>query len=75
MGAWSDYIFPSTLLGYKQASYKVAVGLYWMTDFRRIDSYYTQFAAGALVVAIPIVILFVWLQRFYVEGLSGAVKG
>lgn len=75
MGAWSDYIFPSMLFGDKQASYTVAVGLYWMTDFRRIDSYYTQFAAGALVVAIPIVILFVWLQRFYVEGLSGAVKG
>lgn len=75
LGAWSDYIFPSMLFGDKQSSYTVAVGLYWMTDFRRIDSYYTQFAAGALVVAVPIVILFVWLQRYYVEGLSGAVKG
>ena len=46
-----------------------------MTDFRRIDSYYTQFAAGAVVIAVPIVILFIWLQRFYVEGLSGSVKG
>lgn len=73
--AWSDYIFPSMLFGDKQSSYTVAVGLYWMTDFRRIDTYYTQFAAGALIVAVPIVILFIWLQRFYVEGLSGAVKG
>lgn len=75
LGAWSDYIFPSILFGDKQKSYTVAVGLYWMTDFRRIDSYYTQFAAGAIVVAVPIVILFIWLQKFYVEGLSGAVKG
>lgn len=75
LGAWSDYIFPSMLFGDKQSSYTVAVGLYWLTDFRRIDTYYTQFAAGAVVVAIPIVILFVWLQRYYVEGLSGAVKG
>ena len=75
LGAWSDYIFPSMLFGDRQSSYTVAVGLYWMTDFRRIDTYYTQFAAGAVVVAVPIVILFVWLQRFYVEGLSGAVKG
>ena len=75
LAAWSDYIFPSMLFGDKQSSYTVAVGLYWLTDFRRIDTYYTQFAAGAVVVAIPIVILFVWLQRFYVEGLSGAVKG
>ena len=75
LGAWSDYIFPSILFGDQQAKYTVAVGLKWMTDFRRIDNYYTQFAAGALVVAIPIVILFIWLQRFYVEGLSGSVKG
>ena len=75
LGAWSDYIFPSMLFGDKQSSYTVAVGLYWLTDFKRIDTYYTQFAAGAVVVAIPIVILFVWLQRFYVEGLSGSVKG
>ena len=75
LAAWSDYIFPSMLFGDKQSSYTVAVGLYWLTDFRRIDAYYTQFAAGAVIVAIPIVILFVWLQRFYVEGLSGSVKG
>ena len=75
LGAWSDYIFPSMLFGDKQSSYTVAVGLFWMTDFRRIDTYYTQFAAGAVIVALPIVILFIWLQRFYVEGLSGAVKG
>ena len=75
LGAWSDYIFPSMLFGDKQSSYTVAVGLFWLTDFRRIDRYYTQFAAGAVLVAIPIVILFIWLQRFYVEGLSGSVKG
>ena len=74
LGAWSDYIFPR-LFGDRQSSYTVAVGLFWMTDFRRIDSYYTQFAAGAVVIAVPIVILFIWLQRFYVEGLSGSVKG
>lgn len=75
LGPWSDYIFPSILLGDKQSSYTVAVGLYWMTDFTRIEKYYTQFAAGAIVVAVPIVILFIWLQKYYVEGLSGAVKG
>lgn len=75
LGVWSDFIFPKLLFGDKQSSYTVAVGLQWMTDFRRIDAYYTQFAAGSLIVAVPIVILFIWLQQFYVEGLSGAVKG
>lgn len=75
MGPWGDYIFPSMLLGDKKELYTVAVGLKWLTDFQRIDSYYTQFAAMAVVVSIPIVILFMSLQKFYVEGLSGAVKG
>lgn len=75
LGPWGDYIFPSLLLGDKQASYTVALGLKWMTDFRRIEDYYTQFAAGAVLVSVPIVILFIVLQRYYVEGMSGAVKG
>lgn len=75
LGAWSDYIFPSMLFGDQQSNYTAAVGLYWMTDFRRIDTYYTQFAAGAVIVAVPIVILFIWLQKYYVEGLAGSVKG
>lgn len=75
LGPWTDYIFPSMVLGDKQESYTVALGLKWLTDFQRIDTYYTQFAAGALMVSVPIVILFICLQRFYVEGLSGAVKG
>ncbi len=75
LGPWSDYIFPSMLFGDKQASYTVAVGLKWLTDYQRIDTYYTQFAAGSILVALPIVILFICLQRFYVEGLSGSVKG
>ncbi len=75
LGAWSDYIFPSMLFGDNKALYTVAIGLKWMTDFRRVDTFYTQFAAGALIVALPIVILFICLQKYYVEGLSGAVKG
>lgn len=75
LGPWSDYIFPSMLFGDKQASYTVAVGLKWLTDFQRIDHYYTQFAAGSVMVAVPIVILFMFLQKYYVEGLSGSVKG
>jgi arabinogalactan oligomer/maltooligosaccharide transport system permease protein len=75
LGPWSDYIFPSMLFGDRQASYTVAVGLKWLTDFQRIDAYYTQFAAGSIMVALPIMILFIALQRFYVEGLAGSVKG
>ena len=33
------------------------------------------FAAGAVLISIPIAALFMFLQRFYVDGMSGAVKG
>ena len=44
-------------------------------QYRFLETYYTQFAAGAVMVSIPIVVLFCILQRYYVEGMSGAVKG
>lgn len=75
LGPWGDYIFPSLLLGDNQKAYTVALGLKWLTDYQRIETYYTQFAAGAVLVSVPIVILFLALQRYYVEGMSGAVKG
>lgn len=75
LAPWGDYIFPSLLMGDRQESYTVALGLKWLTDFRRINNYYTQFAAGAVLVAVPIVVLFVSLQRYYVEGMAGSVKG
>ena len=34
-----------------------------------------SFAVGAVLISVPIVILFLLVQRFYVEGMSGAVKG
>ena len=40
-----------------------------------INEWYTCFAAGAVIISIPIAILFIYMQRFYVNGMSGAVKG
>lgn len=75
IGPWGDYIFPSLLIGDNKQKATVAIGLKWLIDKQRINDYYTQFAAGAVVVSIPIVILFICMQKFYVEGLSGSVKG
>lgn len=72
---WGDFIFPSLLIGDNKQQATVAIGLKWMIDKQRIDTYYTQFAAGGVIVSIPIVILFICMQKFYVEGLSGSVKG
>ena len=56
--------------------YTVAVGLYKMLDKSLINTYFTEFCCGGVLVSIPISILFLIMQKFYVEGItSGAVKG
>ena len=55
--------------------YTVAIGLWNMLQKEYIDSWYTSFAAGAVLISIPIAILFLFMQRYYVDGMSGAVKG
>ena len=75
LAACSDYIFPSLLFKDRQMSYTAAVGLTQMLDPERIDMYYGQFAAGALVVALPIIILFICLQHYFIDGVTREVKG
>ena len=49
--------------------------LYNMLEKEFINGWFTRWAAAAVIVSIPISILFVIMQRFYVDGLTGAVKG
>ncbi|SDZ84495.1 Binding-protein-dependent transport system inner membrane component [Pseudobutyrivibrio sp. ACV-2] len=72
---WADYIFASVILGDKSDRYTIAMGLYGMLTQDNIDKYFKQFAAGAVLISIPIAALFISLQKYYVEGLSGSVKG
>ena len=74
MGPWFDFIFPQIIL--KSSDKKtLAMGLFeWVQ--KQQNTHFTRFAAGAILVAIPITILFVYLQKHIVEGLSsGATKG
>lgn len=72
---WADLIFAQMILGDNYENYTVAVGMFQMLSRQSIDTWYTRFCAAAVLVSIPISILFMCLQRFYVEGLSGSVKG
>lgn len=77
IGPWGDFMMASYLVGRGTAdTYTVAVGLQQWLTASKTGLYFTRFCAGAVVVSIPIVILFFWLQRYYVEGVTGgAVKG
>ena len=72
---WTDYIFVSVIMGDNYDKYTVARGLYKMLEREFIQTWYTRFAAGAVLVSIPIALLFIIMQRYYSQGVSGAVKG
>ena len=76
MGPWGDFVFARYVSFGTSAGMNVAVGMWnWLTP-DMINQRYTMFCAGGVVVAIPVAILFMCLQKYYVEGVTGgAVKG
>jgi arabinogalactan oligomer/maltooligosaccharide transport system permease protein len=73
-GAWVDFIFARLILRTADQE-TLAVGLYDIVN-QQTSTDFTFFAAGAVLLSIPVLLLFVWLQRFLVEGLTaGASKG
>ena len=75
MAPWLDFIFAKVICRANSDQYTIAIGLWKMLEKEYIDSWYTSFAAGAVLISIPIAILFLVMQRYYVDGVSGAVKG
>jgi len=74
VGPWVDFIFARLVLRSKE-NWTVAVGM-WDLVNTNTNSNFTLFAAGAVLIAVPITILFMFLQRLLVDGLtSGASKG
>ena len=76
MGPWGDYVFASYVAFGNVPTYNVAVGLYQWVNVADYQGYFTLFCAGGVLVAVPITALFLALQKYYVEGVTGgAVKG
>ena len=77
MGPWGDFVFARYVSQMVPKAMNVAVGLQsWLATDTMVHNNYTLFCAGGVVVAIPVAILFMCLQRYYVEGVTGgAVKG
>ena len=75
IGPWVDFIFAKVICRANADQFTVAIGLWNMLQKEYINQWYTCFAAGAVVISIPIAALFLYMQKFYVEGMTGAVKG
>lgn len=73
-GAWVDFIFARLILRSRE-NWTLAVGLYDLVN-SYASTEFTLFAAGSVLVAVPITLLYMFLQRFLVDGLTaGATKG
>lgn len=74
---WMDFVVAKLMIRSKNPTdWTVAMGLFNLVQKTLVGEYFSLFCAGGVMVAIPISVLFVIMQKFYVEGITGgAVKG
>jgi len=76
MAPWGEFILARYIMRDNYQNYTVALGLWQMLQREFRQEYFTEFCAGAVLIAIPITLLFIKLQKFYIEGITGgSVKG
>ena len=76
MAPWGDFMMAKYIAHARSEGFNVAVGMWSWLDKTAINANYTMFCAAGVVVAVPVTIVFLLLQKYYVEGVTGgAVKG
>ena len=76
MAPWGDFMTAMYLIHENSAGMNVAVGMYEWLSKNMLNTHYTMFCAAGVVVAVPVTTVFLCLQKYYVEGVTGgAVKG
>lgn len=73
LNAWNDFLLPLVITLANPAIRTLSVGIYAFKGEQTID--WTGMAAAATISIIPVVVLFILLQRYFINGLAGAVKG
>ena len=69
---WMDFIFPRMILSSPEKK-TLAIGLYDMIN-ANTNNNFTTFAAGAILVAVPITILYVCLQKYLIQGATAGAN-
>ena len=76
MAPWGEFMLSSYIIHENSAGMNVAVGVYEWLSKTMVNENYTMFCAAGVVVALPVTLVFLMLQKYYVEGVTGgAVKG
>ena len=73
-GPLGDFILSTTILRTPD-QFTLPIGLYNLVA-QKMGASYTTYAAGAVLIAVPVALLYLWLQKFFVSGLTaGGTKG
>ena len=75
MGPWVDFVFAKVIARANAQYFTVSIGLFSMLEKEYVDTWFVRFCAGAVLVSIPIAVLYMYTQKFYQEAMSGSVKG
>ncbi|MRH43290.1 ABC transporter permease subunit [Aquibacillus halophilus] len=71
--SWNSFLLPLILTLNAPEARPLSVGLYALRGENIVD--WTGIAAGGTIAIIPIIVIFLSLQRYFVEGIAGSVKG
>jgi multiple sugar transport system permease protein len=72
VGIWNEYVLPSVTLN-DPAQYTLPLGLQNLLSANVVN--WNQVMAGSLIIVVPVILVFAFLQRYFVEGLRGSMKG
>ena len=75
MGPWMDFVFAKVIAGAKSQYWTVSIGLFNMLEKEYVEVWFVRFCAGAVLISIPIAVLYLLTQKMYQEAMGGAVKG
>lgn len=72
VGVWGEYVFSAVALN-RPETFTLPVGLQYLQTGTVVD--WNEVMAGAVVLVIPVLLLFASLQKYFIGGLAGSVKG
>jgi putative chitobiose transport system permease protein len=73
VGTWNAYFWPSVALLTKEELLPMSVAILKLKGQFNYDTF--NIAAGAVIMLLPVLLIFILAQRFFMRGLEGAVKG
>ena len=75
-GAWNDFMFPLIVISVRQELYTLPLGLAILRGALGENLQWNAILAGSLITTLPMAIVFIFFQRYFIEGISySGIKG